>query len=71
LEARILTRAGDTTAWPDPTVQRRVERAVEQVLDKAASLKPREYANRLTHVVAALRIEADAIEELAKEVARQ
>jgi hypothetical protein len=44
---------------------------VEQVLDEAASLKPREYANRLTHVVAALRIEADAIEELAKEVTRQ
>jgi hypothetical protein len=42
-------------------VQRRIERAVEQVLDEAASLKPREYANRLTHVVAALRIEADAI----------
>ena len=66
-----MTRAVTAPAWPDAAVQRRVERAVEQVLDEAASLKPHAYADRLTHVAAALRAEADAIEELVQEVTKQ
>ena len=52
-------------------MQRRVERDVEQVLDEVASPKPREHADCLTCVAAALRAKADAVAQLAKEVTKQ
>ena len=66
-----MTRAVDTNARPDTAVQRSVERDVEQVLDEVSSPKPREHADCLTCVAAALLAKADAVAQLAKEVTKQ
>jgi hypothetical protein len=62
-----LTRAVNRPAWPDAAVQRRVERAVEAVLDGVAGQKPDIYRANLREIAAALRVEADEIEILADE----
>lgn len=46
---------------------RRVERAVEEILDHVAARPPAAYRHSLLRVAAALRAEADEIEALANE----
>lgn len=48
-------------------MQRRVERAVEPLLDHVAGQKPDIYRDSLREIAAALRVEADEIEILANE----
>lgn len=62
-----MTRAVTPRAWPDAAVQRRVERAVEAILDGVAGQKPDIYRANLREIAAALRVEADEIEILANE----
>lgn len=50
-------------------VRRVVERSVQKILDDAASARSEQiYASKLSHIAAALRAEAEAIEQLAHEV---
>ena len=62
-----MTRAAHSPASADAAVQRRVERAVEAVLDGVAGQKPDIYRANLREIAAALRVEADEIEILANE----
>lgn len=50
-------------------MRRIVERSVQKILDDAASARSEQiYASKLSHIAAALRAEAEAIEQLAHEV---
>lgn len=56
-----------TTPTRRDDIARRVERALEPVLDHVAGRPPAAYRNSLLRVAAALRVEADEIEALAND----